>query len=107
MDNNLELQCEQIHLVPPWIFARLKHVNCHDVRDRIRECNQEIKFGSRGEQIVDDLVVGDNVVVICESFWLLLCDKLVHSVKKSYIDDQGQTWYEGDNVIKCLWYEGL
>jgi hypothetical protein len=28
-------------------------------------------------------------------------------VKKSYIDDQGQTWYEGDNVIKCLWYEGL
>lgn len=57
----------------------------------MQECNQEIEFGSWGEQIANDLVVGDNVVV-CESssdesFWLFLCDKLVHSVKESYIDD--------------------
>jgi hypothetical protein len=49
--------------------------------------HQKIKFGSRGEQITNDLVVGDNVVVVCESFWLLLCTKPVHSVKKSYIDN--------------------
>ncbi len=51
--------------------------------------------------------MGDNVVVVCESFWLLLCDKLVHSVKKSYTNDWGQTWYEGDSAITCLWYEQL
>jgi hypothetical protein len=73
--------------VPPWTLARLKPVNCHDVGDIIRECNQEIKFGSRQEKIANDLVVGDNVVVVCESFWLLLCDKHVHSVRKSYIND--------------------
>jgi hypothetical protein len=60
----------------------------------------------------NDLVVGDNVVVVCESstnehLWLLLCDKPVHIVKESITDDWGQTWYEGDNVIGGLWYEQL
>jgi len=44
------------------------------------------------EQIGDDLVEGDNFVVVCEnssdeSFWLLLCDKLIHNVKESYTND--------------------
>jgi hypothetical protein len=62
-------------------------MNCHDVKDIIWECNQKIKFGSRPKKIANELVLGDNVVVVCESFWLLLCDKHVHSVKKSYIND--------------------
>jgi hypothetical protein len=45
------------------------------------------KVWIKTKKIANELVVGDNVVVVCESFWLLLCDKHVHSVKKSYIND--------------------
>ncbi len=45
VDNNSKLQCDQIHHVPPWTLARLKHVNYHDVKDRMQECSKKIKFG--------------------------------------------------------------
>jgi len=32
---------------------------------------------------------------------------MVHTVKESFIDGWGQTWYEGDSVIGGLWYERL
>ncbi len=57
-------------------------------------------------------MIRDNIIVICqssthESFKLFLCDKMVHTIKESFINGQGQTWYEGDNVIGGLWYEWL
>ncbi len=73
--------------------------------------NHEIEFGIGGEQMANDLVIGNNVVV-CESYndehlQLLLSDKLIHIVKESFTNDWGQTWYENDNVIGRLWYEWL
>ncbi len=58
------------------------------------DSNQEIEFKTRGEQMANDLVVGDNIVVVCqsstnESFQLFLCDKMVHIVKESFIDGWG------------------
>jgi hypothetical protein len=32
----------------------------------MHDFNQEVEFGTRSEEMVDDLIVGDNVVV-CES----------------------------------------
>jgi hypothetical protein len=42
--------------------------------------------------MANDLVVGDNVVVcesstLDESFWLLICDKHVHCLKESFMDE--------------------
>jgi hypothetical protein len=31
------------------------------------DSNQEIEFKTRGEQMANDLVVGDNIVVVCQS----------------------------------------
>ncbi len=61
--------------------------------------------------MVIELVIGNNVVV-CENstdehFQLLLCDKPIHTMKESFINEWGQTWYESDNVTGGLWHEQL
>jgi hypothetical protein len=56
--------------------------------------SHEIEFGIGKEQMVHDLVIGDDVVVVCESstnehLWLLLCDKLIHTMKELFTNDWG------------------
>jgi hypothetical protein len=65
---------------------------------------EEIEYGARGKAIVKNVVVGDNVVMPCESgngklFWLLFCDKPVHTMAKTFIDPYKYTYYEGDCII--------
>jgi hypothetical protein len=57
-----------------------------NVVDRLATCEamigveEETKYGASDEAIAENVVVGDNVAMPCESgngeqFWLLLCDK--------------------------------
>jgi hypothetical protein len=43
--------------------------------------NAKVEYGNGGEEMVDDVVVGDNIIVLCqnfinESFWIMLVDTL-------------------------------
>ncbi len=51
--------------------------------------DEEIEYGARGEAIAENVAIGDNVAMPCESgngeqFWLLLCDKLVHIMVETF-----------------------
>jgi hypothetical protein len=74
--------------------------------------NEEIENGIGGEWIVDVVCVGDNVVVVADSekgeqFWLLLVDKLVHVVLESFTDAWGNSYVEGDVVLRGFWYDRI
>jgi hypothetical protein len=97
-------KCHQKSHVPNWEMVRLDvfdRIATHEAMIRVEE---EIEYGVRGEAIAKNVAIGDNVVMPCESgngkqFWLLLCDKLVHIVAKTFIDSYKNTYYEGDCVI--------
>lgn len=72
----------------------------------------EMEFGLGGEEMAHDLVVGDNIIVMCqtsrdESFWIMLIDQPMCMVIEHFMDTWGQEWFEGDYVIHGLWYETL
>jgi len=52
--------------------------------------NEDIEFGIRGEWIVDDVQMGDNIVVPSndsnDPFWIMLFTKCVHVLQKNMLD---------------------
>jgi hypothetical protein len=91
-------KCDKESHVTPWEIFRL------NVDDRLAthqvqlEMEEEIEYGTKGEAIVDNVFIGDNLVVPCENgngkaFWLLLYDKLKHVVKDTFIDAYKNTYY--------------
>ncbi len=53
--------------------------------------NDPMEFGSGGEEMAKDVLVGDNIVVFCqsfanESFWIMLIDKPLHMVIRHFND---------------------
>jgi hypothetical protein len=74
-----------------------KHATHQDMEERI-------EYGARGKAIANDIVIGENIVVPCESnngkqLWLLLYDKPKHVVTKTFIDAYQNTYNERDEVI--------
>jgi len=64
------------------------------------------------DELVVVLEVGDNFIVIAEewndegaSFWLILCTKPLHKVKTPFIDNWGNSYEEGDDVVGGLYYQ--
>jgi hypothetical protein len=61
--------------------------------------------------MAEDVHIGDNVAVRCntvdENFWILLCDKMLHMVKKAFTNEWGQKWHLGEWVLRGFWYEKL
>jgi hypothetical protein len=53
--------------VPWWTFARLRPLNTFIVWSTMHDDNHEIEFGIGGKQMANDLVIGNNVIVVCES----------------------------------------
>ncbi len=66
------------------------------------DADVEMEYGSGKEKMIDDGVVGDNIVVLCQSstlhefFWIMFVDMIIHMVKKHCTDDWGQEWFEKD-----------
>jgi hypothetical protein len=74
--------------------------------------DEQVEFGSGGEEMVEDVCVGDNTVVMChsslnESVWVMLIDKPLTMVKEHLIDAWGQEWFQGNYIICGLWYKRL
>jgi hypothetical protein len=72
----------------------------------------ETLYGFGGEAIIDEVDVGDNIVVPYKSgngkqFWLLFCDKAKHIMTKTFTDTYKNTYYEGDEVVCWCWYDLL
>jgi hypothetical protein len=58
----------------------LKPINRVEVREAMVNPNDLMEFGSGGEEIAKDVLMGDNIDVFCqsfanESFWIMLVDK--------------------------------
>jgi hypothetical protein len=69
-----------------------------------------VEYGHGGEEMVDDVVVGDSIAMLSqssidESIWIMLIDTLPIWSKKHFIYVWGQHWFEGDYVIQMLLYE--
>jgi hypothetical protein len=78
----------------------------------MQNVGNETQYGVGGEAIADLVIIGDNMAVPCESnngetFWLLLCDKPKHVVRHTFKDSYGNTYYEGDEVIRRRYYDLL
>lgn len=74
--------------------------------------DEEIENNTSGEWIIYGVYVGENIAIIIDSetneqFWLLLVDKVVHSVEESFEDQWGNSYVEGDIVLRGYWYERL
>jgi hypothetical protein len=70
--------------------------------------NEEIEAGSGCKWIADTLHPSDNVAIpttIDEPFWLMVVEKGVHVVDKSFTDFDGNEWTQGDMVVRGYWYE--
>ncbi len=70
------------------------------------DSNEEIKASTASEWIVDNLCPSDNVIVptIDGQFWLMLVEKGLHVVAKSFKDVDANEWTKGDIVIRGYWY---
>ncbi len=94
--------------VHEWILTCLRLKNTLEVRDIMYDLNEEIEANTRGEWIVDNLHPSNDVVIPTttdEPFWLMLVEKGVHVVDKSFIDSDGNEWTQGDMVVRGNWYE--
>jgi hypothetical protein len=52
----------------------------------------EIAYGNGGEEMANEVVMGDNIVVMSfvdEGFWIMLVCTLVHMVKEHFMDEWG------------------
>jgi hypothetical protein len=89
-----------------------------DVFDKPATCEammgieEETEYGIGGKAIVENVVVGDNVVMPCESgngehFWLLLCDKPIRIVVETFNDPYKNTYYEEVCIICGCYYDLL
>ncbi len=61
----------------------------------------DIEYGGGGEQMVEDVHIGNNVVVkwqtnTNEDYWIFLCDKGLHVVEECFIDGRRQEWFPSD-----------
>jgi hypothetical protein len=54
-------------LVPSWQLVRLNVFDRLKVWQAMLEMEKEIEYGTRGEDIVDGINVGDNIAMPCES----------------------------------------
>jgi hypothetical protein len=93
------------------MFYHAKVFNHFEMRQMLHDAKAEMEYGSGREEMADDVVVGDNIAMLCQSstsdenFWIMLVDTTIHMVKKHFIDVWGQKWFQGDYVIWGLWYE--
>jgi hypothetical protein len=75
------------------------------VRETFHDYVDEIEFGSGGEEMIEGVQLGDNVVVKCQTstskdYWILLCDKGLHMIQDYFTYGWGQEWLLGDCVIQ-------
>ncbi len=76
-------------------MTRLKPIHRLEARQILENVNAKVEYGSGGEEMADDVVVGDNIAVLCqistyEIFWIMLIDIPIHMVKEHFIDVWGQ-----------------
>jgi hypothetical protein len=76
-----------------------------EVREMMFDPNEEIEIVMGGKWIIDVVCIEENVVFICdndmdERFWLLLVDKTIYIMQESFEDRWGNSYVEGNVVLK-------
>jgi hypothetical protein len=74
------------------MFYHAKVFNHFEMRQMLHDAKAEMEYGSGREEMADDVVVGDNIAMLCQSstsdenFWIMFVDTTIHMVKKHFID---------------------
>jgi hypothetical protein len=76
-----------------------------EVREMMFDPNEEIEIVMGGKWIIDVVCIEENVVFICdndmdERFWLLLVDKTIYIMQESFEDRWGNSYVEGNVVLR-------
>ena len=74
-----------------WKIERLWPHSCNNVQLRMNLRTNDLKIGSGGERMANDVHIGSNIAILCEDsidkeFWLLLVDKEFYSLDTSVVD---------------------
>ncbi len=91
-------------------MTRLKPLDRLELQQFMHNADVEIACGNGGEGMADEVVMGDNIVVMNssnEGFWIMLVSTLIHMVKEHFMDQWEQIWFEGDYVLHGLRYEKI
>jgi hypothetical protein len=69
----------------------MKPIHQLEARQILQNPDAKVEYGSGGEEMADDVVMGDNITMLCqnsidESFWIMLVDTHVHMVKEHFTD---------------------
>jgi len=85
-------------------LIQLKPTNVAEVQEAFHDPIDEIEFGSGGKEMVEDVQLGDNIAIRCqtstfEDYWILLYDKGQHMIQDHFIDGWGQECFPSDWVI--------
>lgn len=67
-DANLDFPCEHSFCVQPWTLTWLKLTNRVEVREAMVNPNDPMEFGSGGEEIAKDVLMGDNIAILCQNY---------------------------------------
>ena len=92
--------CEQAGYIKLFELYKLKPCNISEVRRSIQSHEGDVHFGSGGEAMSKDLVVGDDAAILCKShdtneqFCIVLIDMPVHTVVSTFTDGWNQTFFE-------------
>lgn len=99
--------CDSNALVKKWKLTGMRPKNKILAREAYLEIDEVIEYGDGGQKMVDNICIGDDVAITCEShekedFRILLIDKC------DYIQDGWKhNYFVGDYVVRGLYYERL
>ncbi len=89
-DGDVKFDFEQSNHVQPWFLTRLKPLDHLELNQFMHNEDVEIAYGSGGEEIANEVVVGDNIIVTIstnEGFLIILINTPVHMVKEHFTDE--------------------
>lgn len=104
--------CDNRAHVQKWKLTRMRPKNKYLAREAYMEVDEEIEYGDGGQEMADDVCVGDNVAIKCEThgeeeFWILLIDQSAHILDEDVVDGWNQSYFIGDSVVRGFYYEKL
>ena len=104
--------CDNRAHVQKWKLTRMRPKNKYLAREAYMEVDEEIEYGDGGQEMADDVCVGDNVAIKCEThgeeeFWILLIDQSAHILDEDVVDGWNQSYFIGGFVVRGFYYEKL
>ena len=105
--------CVNLKWTGEWTPNFLQPVDPEYMRESmLRVWDGSIQYGAEGELLAATLDVGDIFAVNAaagndegEDFWIIICTKVLHTVKAPFTDKWGTSFTEGDEVVAGKYFQ--